>query len=206
MSEHKGIALELAEKRAAIASRMSPAARARAFPKQFAKPVPVENDAAKLRNQLLIVQGKLDDAKAEIARLSAANAEMRRTLSEIEARGNAPIVSRTPTINNVIRHFVYEYNALAAVDNRVLLDVCDLLSPRTNRFVSWARHVCMGLCKELCKGASLPTIGRAFGGKDHTSVMYAVRMAPERVALRPDLALVAYRVRAHFAPMMAEAA
>lgn len=206
MNEPMGIATELAAKRKAIAERLSPTARARQFPGQYATPQPVETKADKMREQLLIVRGKLDEAKAESARLKLENEELRQRLVDAEVRGIQPMAARTPTINNVIRQFIYEYNALAAVDNRTALDLPDLFSPRRNRFVSWARQVCMALCKDICKGASLPMIGRAFGGKDHTTVLHAVRVTPERLELRPDLALVAYRVRAHFAPMLLQAA
>ncbi|HLM25620.1 MAG TPA: chromosomal replication initiator protein DnaA [Thermoleophilaceae bacterium] len=40
--------------------------------------------------------------------------------------------------------------------------------------VVWARHLAMYLARELT-GASLPDIGRAFGGRNHTTVLHAVR-------------------------------
>ncbi|MDQ3647641.1 MAG: chromosomal replication initiator protein DnaA [Actinomycetota bacterium] len=40
--------------------------------------------------------------------------------------------------------------------------------------VVWARHLSMYLARELT-GASLPDIGRAFGGRNHTTVLHAVR-------------------------------
>jgi len=44
---------------------------------------------------------------------------------------------------------------------------------RTKRVVV-PRQVAMYLCRELTD-ASLPAIGRAFGGRDHTTVLYAVQ-------------------------------
>jgi chromosomal replication initiator protein len=40
--------------------------------------------------------------------------------------------------------------------------------------VVWARQLAMYLARELT-GASLPDIGRAFGGRNHTTVLHAVR-------------------------------
>ena len=179
-----GIATELAERRKRYQGP--------------ARPVPVETKAEQLRWELRKVQGQLDAVKADANRLREENRQMRERLAEVEAMGDLWVTSRTPTISNIIRCFVAEYNKLAIMDHRACLDVADLLSPRTNRCNSWPRHVCMAVCKELAKGASFPAIGRAFGGKDHTSVMYALRKYPQRIRERPDLAVVADRVRVHF--------
>ena len=45
-----------------------------------------------------------------------------------------------------------------------------------------ARHVAMYLLRDLAEW-SLPRIGRAFGGRDHTTVLAAVVRAPERCRL-----------------------
>ena len=58
--------------------------------------------------------------------------------------------------------------------------VHDILSQRRARKPTWARHVAMYLCRELT-GHSMPVIGRHFGDRDHTSVMYAIRKVEERV-------------------------
>ena len=42
----------------------------------------------------------------------------------------------------------------------------------------------MYLSRELTD-ATLPAIGRAFGGRDHATVLYAVRRAGERLAADP---------------------
>ena len=49
----------------------------------------------------------------------------------------------------------------------------DLLSKRRSRSVARPRQVAMALAKELTRH-SLPEIGDAFGGRDHTTVIYAV--------------------------------
>ncbi len=50
----------------------------------------------------------------------------------------------------------------------------DLVSKDRHKTVAFARHVAMYLCKQRLK-CSFPELGRAFGGRDHTTVMSAVR-------------------------------
>ncbi len=50
----------------------------------------------------------------------------------------------------------------------------DLLSKDRHKSIAFARHVAMYLCKQRLK-CSFPEIGRAFGNRDHTTVMSAVR-------------------------------
>ena len=52
--------------------------------------------------------------------------------------------------------------------------VADLLSKRRSRSVARPRQVAMALAKELTSH-SLPEIGDAFGGRDHTTVLHACR-------------------------------
>jgi chromosomal replication initiator protein len=52
--------------------------------------------------------------------------------------------------------------------------VADLLSKRRNRSIARPRQIAMGLAKELTTH-SLPEIGDAFGGRDHTTVLHACR-------------------------------
>ncbi|MGH8143018.1 MAG: chromosomal replication initiator protein DnaA [Steroidobacteraceae bacterium] len=56
--------------------------------------------------------------------------------------------------------------------------VADLLSKRRSRSVARPRQVAMALAKELTTH-SLPEIGDAFGGRDHTTVMHACRRIKE---------------------------
>ena len=54
----------------------------------------------------------------------------------------------------------------------------DLVSKRRARAIARPRQVAMYLCKRLTT-RSLPDIGRRFGGKDHTTVMHAVKRVTE---------------------------
>lgn len=54
----------------------------------------------------------------------------------------------------------------------------DLLSSRRTRSIVWPRQIAMYLSKVLTP-RSLPEIGRRFGGRDHTTVLHAVRKVEE---------------------------
>jgi len=51
----------------------------------------------------------------------------------------------------------------------------DLLSARRTRSLARPRQVAMALAKELTEH-SLPEIGEAFGGRDHTTVLHGCRV------------------------------
>jgi chromosomal replication initiator protein len=56
--------------------------------------------------------------------------------------------------------------------------VADLLSQRRSRSIARPRQVAMALAKELTNH-SLPEIGDAFGGRDHTTVLHACKRMKE---------------------------
>jgi chromosomal replication initiator protein len=56
--------------------------------------------------------------------------------------------------------------------------VADLLSRRRSRSITRPRQMAMALSKELTNH-SLPEIGDAFGGRDHTTVLHACRVVKE---------------------------
>jgi chromosomal replication initiator protein len=83
------------------------------------------------------------------------------------------------------------HDLLRANDRRVTIDeiqkrvaehynikFSDMHSERRARAVARPRQVAMYLCKQLTP-RSLPEIGRKFGGRDHTTVMHAVRKIEE---------------------------
>ncbi len=83
------------------------------------------------------------------------------------------------------------HDLLRANDRRVTIDeiqkrvaehynirLSDMHSARRARAVARPRQVAMYLCKQLTP-RSLPEIGRKFGGRDHTTVMHAVRKIEE---------------------------
>jgi chromosomal replication initiator protein len=60
-----------------------------------------------------------------------------------------------------------------------------LLSSSRAAPVTWPRQVAMYLARELTD-QTLPAIGRAFGGRNHTTVMHACRRAAQRIAEDPE--------------------
>jgi chromosomal replication initiator protein len=59
-----------------------------------------------------------------------------------------------------------------AVSDRFGLSVTELVSPKRSQAVAYPRQVAMYLSRELTD-ASLPKIGKEFGGRDHTTVIHA---------------------------------
>jgi chromosomal replication initiator protein len=76
-----------------------------------------------------------------------------------------------------------------AVCQHFHLRTSDLTSKARHKTVAFARHVAMYLCKQRLK-CSFPELGRAFGGRDHTTVMSACRKIGNQREDNPD-------VRAH---------
>jgi chromosomal replication initiator protein len=83
------------------------------------------------------------------------------------------------------------HDLLRANDRRITIDdiqkqvaahynirIADMSSARRARAVARPRQVAMYLAKQLT-ARSLPEIGRKFGGRDHTTVMHAVRKVEE---------------------------
>ena len=62
----------------------------------------------------------------------------------------------------------------------------DLTGPSRSRSLVTARQVAMYLCRELTD-MSLPKVGQAFGGRDHTTVMHAERKIRQLMAERRGL-------------------
>ena len=62
----------------------------------------------------------------------------------------------------------------------------DLRGQSRSRVLVNARQVAMYLCRELTD-LSLPRIGQAFGGRDHTTVMHADRKIRQQMAERRTL-------------------
>jgi chromosomal replication initiator protein len=69
----------------------------------------------------------------------------------------------------------------------------DLLSTSRAGKVAWARQLAMYLVRENTD-ATLPAIGRAFGGRNHTTVLHACRRAAARLAGDPEAYELARRV------------
>jgi chromosomal replication initiator protein len=84
---------------------------------------------------------------------------------------------RKVTIDEIIRKVADHYN----------LRMTDMLSPRRARSVARPRQVAMFLSKMLTS-KSLPEIGRRFGGRDHTTVIHAVKKIEELKSIDSQIA------------------
>ncbi|WP_088329285.1 chromosomal replication initiator protein DnaA [Lacimicrobium sp. SS2-24] len=97
---------------------------------------------------------------------------------------NANFTGRPITIDFVreaLRDLLALQEKLVTIDNiqktvaeYYKIKVADVLSKRRSRSVARPRQVAMALAKELTNH-SLPEIGDAFGGRDHTTVLHACR-------------------------------
>lgn len=66
------------------------------------------------------------------------------------------------------------------------LAVDDLYGPSRAQQIALARQIAMYLCRELTS-LSLPKIGQLFGGRDHTTVMYACKKITQLIAERRSI-------------------
>lgn len=66
------------------------------------------------------------------------------------------------------------------------LSVDDLYGPTRAQQIATARQIAMYLCRELTP-LSLPKIGQLFGGRDHTTVMYAHKKISQLIAERRSI-------------------
>jgi chromosomal replication initiator protein len=97
---------------------------------------------------------------------------------------NANFTGRAITIDFVkeaLRDLLALHDKLVTIENiqktvaeYYKIRVSDILSKRRSRSVARPRQMAMALAKELTNH-SLPEIGNAFGGKDHTTVLHACR-------------------------------
>lgn len=81
-------------------------------------------------------------------------------LKELLLASNNKVIDTTHIIEAVSRYFD--------------LRTDDLLSQKRNRNISFPRQIAMYICRDIM-GISLPKIGDAFGGRDHTTVIHAIQ-------------------------------
>jgi chromosomal replication initiation ATPase DnaA len=73
-----------------------------------------------------------------------------------------------------------------AVCEHFKVSFIDLISHRRDRQATFPRQIAMYLCKTLTL-RSLPDIGDRFGGRDHTTILYAVRKITRLRMIYPEL-------------------
>ena len=77
-------------------------------------------------------------------------------------------------------------NIQRVVSEYYKVKMSELLSKRRSRSIARPRQVAMALAKELTNH-SLPEIGEAFGGRDHTTVLHACRKVKELQETNRDI-------------------
>ena len=98
--------------------------------------------------------------------------QVKRSLRDLLA-----IQDRQVRIENIQKTVAEYYN----------IKISDILSKRRNRSIARPRQMAMSLAKELTNH-SLPEIGEAFGGRDHTTVLHACRKIAELRDTNADIA------------------
>jgi len=98
--------------------------------------------------------------------------QVKRALRDVLA-----IQDRQVSIDNIQRTVAEYYS----------IKISDILSKRRNRTIARPRQMAMYLAKELTNH-SLPEIGEAFGGRDHTTVLHACRKIIELREANLDVA------------------
>ncbi|MGI1679457.1 MAG: chromosomal replication initiator protein DnaA [Cellvibrionaceae bacterium] len=144
-----------------------------------------------LETRVAILMKKAEESKIDLPHEAAffIAQKIRSNIRELEGAlkrviANAHFMNRSIDVD-LVREALKDLLALqdkqVSVDNiqRVVAEyykikVSDLLSKRRSRSVARPRQVAMSLAKELTNH-SLPEIGDAFGGRDHTTVLHACR-------------------------------
>jgi chromosomal replication initiator protein len=99
--------------------------------------------------------------------------------------GRAPTVElATEVLDGLYPHTRLAPHSIDAIKTATCahfdLSSAELTSSSRSPRVTWPRQVAMYLARELTDD-SLPMIGRSFGGRDHTTVMYAIRRTEARI-------------------------
>ncbi|MDX2164181.1 MAG: chromosomal replication initiator protein DnaA [Gammaproteobacteria bacterium] len=121
--------------------------------------------AQRVRSNVRELEGAL---KRVVASSNFLGKEIDLSLAKEALKDLIALQERMVTIEN-IQKVVAEYYKIK---------VSDLLSKRRSRSITRPRQVAMALAKELTTH-SLPEIGEAFGGRDHTTVLHATRAVAE---------------------------
>lgn len=132
--------------------------------------VEIENDVAlfvaqRIRSNVRELEGAL---RRVIATSNFTGQPIDLDLAKDALRDLLLLHDRMVTIDNIQKTVAQYYK----------LRVSDLVSKRRTRSIARPRQVAMALAKELTNH-SLPEIGDAFGGRDHTTVMHACRKVAE---------------------------
>jgi chromosomal replication initiator protein len=140
-----------------------------------ARPEVIQFLAEKVPGSIRELEGALNTLVASAgSRLSRLTVEEAQGLLSPNLRGG---VERRITVDEIQKLAAEHYG----------LKQSDLLSERRTRSVARPRQVAMYLCKQHTT-RSYPDIGRRFGGRDHTTVLHAVKKIDELMAKDEQIA------------------
>jgi len=128
--------------------------------------IPLSDEIAVLLAQS--IQSNVRELEGALIRLAAKSSLTGRPIDEEFARSELAVVApRRADLMSV-------EDIQRAVCNHFRMSNSELLSKDRHKSVAFARQVAMYLCRQRLK-CSFPELGRAFGNRDHTTVMSAVR-------------------------------
>lgn len=163
--------------------------------------VMIEPPELETRVAILLSKAKLNkiDLPHEVAFFLAK--KLRSNVRDLEGALNRVIANAKFTGKAITIEFVKDtlHDLLALQDKLVTIDniiktvaeyykikVADIHSKRRTRSIARPRQVAMALAKELTNN-SYPEIGNSFGGRDHTTVIHAVRKMDELRGIDQDI-------------------
>lgn len=170
---------------------------------RFSWGLTVEVDAPDLETRVAILIEKAEQADIDLPHESAFFIAQRVSSNVRELEGalkrviaGARFTGRAIDIDLVresLKDLLALQSKLITIDNiqRVTADyyklkISDMLSKKRSRSIARPRQVAMALAKEMTDH-SLPEIGEAFGGRDHTTVLHACRKIQELQATNTEI-------------------
>ncbi len=154
-----------------------------------------------LETRIAILRKKAEESRIDVPdavttfiaqQITANIRELEGALIRVVAYCNLFSQSLTVAVaQQVLKDMVREVSAritLEEIQRRVAayfqIEVGEIRGARRQRSILYPRQVAMFLCRRLTE-ASLPEIGRAFGGRDHTTVMHAVEKIEREITQDP---------------------
>ncbi len=138
--------------------------------KAEAEGIPLPDDVAmfiagRIKSNIRELEGSLIRL---IAYASLTGRQISRELTQEVLRNAIDLDERSITLESIQRYVAEHYQ----------LKVSDLKSRNNSKSIALPRQVAMYLCKSLTQ-ASLPEIGRSFGGKHHSTVIHSINKIEE---------------------------
>ncbi|MDX5300207.1 MAG: chromosomal replication initiator protein DnaA, partial [Gammaproteobacteria bacterium] len=155
----------------------------------------VMTEPPELETRVAILMKKAEQARVKLSSEAAffIAQKIRSNVRELEGALRLVIANAHFTGQDITPAFIRESlkDLLALHEKQVSMDniqrtvaeyyklrVADMLSKRRTRTLTRPRQIAMALAKELTNH-SLPEIGAAFGGRDHTTVLHACKKIAE---------------------------